>query len=273
MMEVSSEKCIGCGACLKDCTVRDIKMVDGKAVMKNTNCFNCGHCIAVCPTNAITMDTYDMNEVVEYAKEAFDIAPETLMNFIKFRRSVRQFTPRPVEADKINQIIEAGRFTQTGINLQDVSYVVVKDQIQALRALTHESLRDIGQHILDHVTPETMGYVRYAKLWVKMYDAYMANPDGPDRLFFNAPALIVVTATSEVNGALAASNMELMTNALGLGTFFSGFLARAAKDNAPIRDFLGIEAGKELVACLVVGYPDVTYKRTVPRKKADVSWI
>ena len=42
-------------------------------------------------------------------------------------------------------------------------------------------------------------------------------------------AVIIVTANSEVNGALASSNMELMTNALGLGTFFSGFFVRAAQ--------------------------------------------
>ena len=93
-----------------------------------------------------------------------------------------------------------------------------------------------------------------------------------DKLFFNAPAVIVVTANSEVNGALASSNMELMTNALGLGTFFSGFFVIAAQDNKKIMDLLGVKEGKKIVTCMVIGYPDVKYFRTVPRKEADISW-
>ena len=43
-------------------------------------------------------------------------------------------------------------------------------------------------------------------------------------MFFNAPAVIFVTSPNAFNGGLASSNMELMTDALGLGTFFSGFI-------------------------------------------------
>ena len=67
--------------------------------------------------------------------------------------------------------------------------------------------------------------------------------------------------------------MELMTDALGLGTFFSGFLLIAAKDNKEILDLLNIKDSKELISCLVIGYPDVKYQRTVPRKDAVINWI
>ena len=72
---------------------------------------------------------------------------------------------------------------------------------------------------------------------------------------------------------LASSNMELITNALGLGTFFSGFSIVAAKDNKHILDFLGVNSSDELLSCLVIGYPDVKYKRTVPRKDAVINWM
>jgi nitroreductase/NAD-dependent dihydropyrimidine dehydrogenase PreA subunit len=272
MMTVNKEKCIGCGLCVKDCIVRDISLVDNKATMKNKNCFKCGHCIAVCPKDAITMDDYNMDDVKEYAKETFDISPENLLNFIQFRRSVRHFKAKEVETEKLLKIIEAGRFTQTGINIQDVSYIVVQDNLEKLKELTLLSLKNIGEHMLENMTPETKMHESYARLWIKMYVDYKENPNSKDRLFFNAPAIIVVTANSPVNGALASSNMELMTNALGLGTFFSGFLARAAKDNKAIKDFLQIEDGKEVVTCLVLGYPDIKYSRTVPRKDANISW-
>lgn len=272
MMTVDKELCIGCGACVKDCFPADIVMEDGQAKINNVTCFECGHCIAVCPTNAITTDRYDMDEVKEYSKENFDIEADNLLNFIKFRRTIRQFKNKEVEVEKINQIIEAGRFTQTGSNRQDVGYVVVKDQLPELKALTFESLKDIAEHMLANLTRETMIYKRYAEMWIHMYEAYKEDPKN-DKLFFNAPVVIVVTANSEVNSVLASSNMELMTNALGLGTFFSGFFTRAAKDHEGIRNMLGIKKGREIGTCMVIGYPDVTYKRTAPRKSAKVTWL
>lgn len=272
MITIDQNKCIGCGECVADCTVRDIKIVDGKAEPQNKNCFSCGHCIAVCPVDAVLMDEYNMEDVKAYDKESFDISPENLLNFIQFRRSVRRFKKQTVDHEKILKIIEAGRFTQTGTNSQDLSYIVVEDKVQELRALTLESLNNLGEYLLANITPETSGYTKYAKMWVHNYKKYQKDPNCRDLLFYDAPVLIVVTANSGVNGALASTNMELMTNALGLGTFYSGFLARAAKDNKKIHDLLGIEEGKELVTCLVVGYPDVAYHRTVPRKNAVISW-
>lgn len=67
--------------------------------------------------------------------------------------------------------------------------------------------------------------------------------------------------------------MQLMVDALGLGTFFSGFLQIATQDNQEILDLLGIKDSKQIVSCLVIGYPDVKYKRTVPRKTANINWI
>lgn len=272
MMNVNTEKCIGCGLCVKDCFARDIELVDGKAKIKNIACFKCGHCIAVCPKEAVSTDEYNMEEVKNYNKEEFSIEPETLMNFIKFRRTVRQFKDKAVEEDKLSKIIEAGRFTQTGSNTQGVSYIVVREKLQELKELTLESLKNIGEAMLSNLTPETMVYKRYAEMWVDMYKEFKDNPNGKEKLFFNAPAVIVVVADSPVNGALASSNMELMTNALGLGTFFSGFFVRASQANNKIVDFLEVPAGKQIVTCMVIGYPDVKYSRTVPRKDANILW-
>lgn len=272
MMNVDTQKCIGCAQCVKECFPGDIKMVDSKAKIRNITCFKCGHCIAVCPVNAISTDEYNMDDVAEYSKEKFDIEPENLLNFIKFRRSIRQFKAQDVETEKLSKIIEAGRFTQTGSNMQDVSYIVVKDNLEKLKELTYESLKNIAEYMLANLTPETAPYKRYAQMWISMHKQYHESFTKIDKLFFNAPSIIVVTANSNVNGALASSNMELMTNALGLGTFFSGFFVRAAKENKEIMDLLEIPEGKEIVTCMVIGYPGVKYQRTVPRKDADITW-
>lgn len=271
-MKVDAEKCIGCGQCVKDCFPKDIEIVDGKAKINNETCIKCGHCIAICPKDAVSTDEYNMKDVKNYDKEEFEVDADNLLNFIKFRRTIRQFKNKEVEREKISKIIEAGRFTQTGSNMQDVSYIVVREGLEELKALTFESLKKMGENMLANLTPETMIYKRYAEMWIKMYEEHQENPKENDKLFFNAPAVIIVIANSPVNGALASSNMELMTNALGLGTFFSGFFVRAAQENKKIMDFLGINEEKQIATCMVVGYPDVKYLRTVPRKEADIFW-
>ena len=257
MFRVNKEKCIGCSQCVKDCPVSTISLVDNKAEINNERCFKCGHCIAICPVEAVSTDDYNMEDVIPYDNDSFTVEADNLLNFIKFRRSVRRFKDKEVEKEKIEKIIEAGRFTQTSTNSQDV----------------YESLKIKGEAILANLTPQTAHLERYARMWVASYEMYKQDPVKNDKIFFNAPVAIFVASPNNVNAGLASSNMELITNALGLGTFFSGFSIVAAKDNQPILDLLGLDSSDELLSCLVIGYPNVKYQRTVPRKDAVVNWI
>lgn len=273
MFKVDREKCISCTQCIQDCPTRVISLKDGKAEINNDGCIKCAHCVAVCPVEAVSTDDYNMDEIKPYNKDTFTVEAENLLNFIKFRRSVRRFKNKPVEKEKLEQIIEAGRFTQTSTNSQDVSYTVVTDKLDKLKELAYSSLKKKGEYILANLTPETEHLKRYANMWIHSYNQFKEDPLKNDRIFFNAPSVIFVTTPNPINGGLASSNMELMTDALGLGTFFSGFLLIASKDNKEILDLLGIKDGNTIVSCLVIGYPDVRYKRTVPRKEANVNWI
>lgn len=49
---IISEKCDGCGVCLRTCKEAAIKILDGKAVVDYTKCVYCGECIRVCPIGA-----------------------------------------------------------------------------------------------------------------------------------------------------------------------------------------------------------------------------
>ena len=105
MFNVNKEKCIGCSQCVKDCPVSDISLVDNKAEINNERCFKCGHCIAICPVEAVSTDDYNMEEVIPYDKAKFTVDAENLLNFIKFRRSVRRFKNKEVEKEKIEKIV------------------------------------------------------------------------------------------------------------------------------------------------------------------------
>ncbi|MFC1930097.1 4Fe-4S binding protein [Chloroflexota bacterium] len=57
--QVDSEKCNGCGLCLKPghcgLEMRAIGMVDGKAFVNEAQCVGCETCASLCPVNAITI--------------------------------------------------------------------------------------------------------------------------------------------------------------------------------------------------------------------------
>lgn len=277
MISINSEKCIGCGLCVKDCQCSDIKIIEGKAHPLHKSCLSCGHCIAVCPQNAVDIDEYDMNEVIAYCKGEFNIEPEKVLNSIKYRRSIRQFTDKSVEKDKLAQIIEAGRFTPSGGNRQPLSFVVVQDKMSQLTKLTLDVLNDMAcNYVPNEDDPLDSQKKRYSVMWKMMHRQY--NKYGKDILFFNAPAIIIVLSDKNlsfnpyVDGGLAAANMQTMAAALDLGVCFNGFFTFASHDKK-LREFLNISDNKAVVTSLLLGYTNNKYYRTVPRKKAEINWV
>ncbi len=63
--EVDSEKCIGCGQCVKNCRFNAIKVVDGVAQPNYYLCEGCGVCQISCPNDAIKMVPAD-NGLIRY---------------------------------------------------------------------------------------------------------------------------------------------------------------------------------------------------------------
>lgn len=260
MVTIDTESCIGCGACVKDCIASNLYMENGKATVRSA-CFSCGHCVAVCPQNACALPSYDMADVEAYDDASFRLAPKNVLHAIKFRRSVRQYQQKPVPQDVLERVIQAGRYTETAVNVQDVEFFVVQQRMQEYKPLAYEGWLTYTQS--DDNVP---------KNYQSIYENYKKDPVAGDRLFYHAPAVIVVCSNNPVNGALAAANMETMAVALGLGMLVSGQLTRAVNADDRLQAWLGIK-GKSAVTNLLVGYPAVTYHRTAPRKPATVHYL
>jgi NAD-dependent dihydropyrimidine dehydrogenase PreA subunit len=53
-MMINSDKCTGCGFCVRDCPVNAVRLVKRKAVIAIDACTHCGVCLRVCEEAAIT---------------------------------------------------------------------------------------------------------------------------------------------------------------------------------------------------------------------------
>lgn len=268
MVKIDNESCTGCATCVKECFPHNIDIKNGKAQLISEKCMQCGHCVAVCPVNAVEIQDFDMADVEDITSQKF--TAEELLSFIKSRRSIRQYKDRPVEQKLLREIIEAGRYTATAANRQALSFIVIENEMETFRAHVIENLAKKGRSLIaSENTPLPMK--SYAQWWIAIEDGYKKNPHEKDAIFFGAPNVILVAGDNPIDAGLAASNMELIACANKLGVLYSGFIARGA-GNEKTKKIIGVPDGKEILVALVIGYPNIQYIRSAPRKKADIIW-
>lgn len=266
MVEILKEKCIGCGQCIKECFPHCLTLINGKAHANNM-CIDCGHCYAVCPANAVCLPDQSEDGVIEFDHSKPAIDSELMLNFIKSRRSIRNYQDKKIQTQIMEHILQAGRFTPTGGNVQDVHYIFIQDNLEIFKKMVWDGLNSIIQNTeLNRTIQE-----RYRLILKNLCEAY-AGGAGEDRLFFNAPALLMVLSNSALNGGLASSNIELMANAEGLGVLYSGFIQMAINANPDVCEYLKIQP-EQIKSCMLIGYPNVSFRRTVPRKPTSIRWM
>lgn len=253
-IKTDKELCIGCGRCINDCVAEKIKLVNGKAEFMFERCIQCGHCFAVCPVNAITMTNFEYAEHIPTVNmNEFD--SDKLLLAMKSRRSVRRFKDEDVSDELIEKIIEAGRYCPTATNAQDVSFTVIRNK-------------------LPEIEKEAVKIFRSAQKTEMPFSKYIKHASIDDSFFFKgAKVVIAVNAKDATNAALASSYMELMAESLGLGVFYSGFLIGVTKFCPDIASMLETRQDHSPVTALVIGWPDVEYKRIPPRNKAEINYI
>lgn len=244
---IEKEKCIGCGNCVKDCVSGFLKLENGKAVVGTAGCIGCGHCYAVCPTEAVSMPEMETDNGEYISFSEFD--SDRLLQAMKSRRTVRRFQSREVEPEKVEMILEAGRYCPTAANVQDVAYTILGSRQDEIEAICVNLFRK--------------GIGAAGKV-----SAMARNICIDDRYFFKgAPLVIVVSAKSKGNANLASSYMEIMAESLSLGVLYSGFFIACSSISGKVRKLLQLPAGHKAVTCMVIGYPEVKHHRIPGRKK------
>lgn len=158
-----------------------------------------------------------------------------ILDAIKNRRSVARFESTKIEEDKVEAILEAGRWAPSWINRQPWNFIVIKEQG------TKEQLSE--------VVPTT--FVQGLR---------------------EAPVCIAVTVSTNEDpyhyvedGAAATQNMALAAYSLGLHSSWVGvYDSKNAKNSAEskVKEILGIPKEYRVVSILPIGY----VKNEIPKK-------
>ena len=276
---VDPERCQMCGLCIQVCP-RDI-FVEGSKIAQTIEpdrCYYCGHCKALCPENALYFPAVPEEDFEPTLAAAERPNPDRLLLQFRSRRTTRHFRPDAVEREKLEKIIQAGRYAPTGHNNQAVQYLIVQSS-QALAKLKEQTIKALAALVNELEKSTETAREKQGSSPSGNKKKVEAAQRGQDLLFYNAPVLMIChTDPSQASFpawdvSLATMQMLLMAEALELGTCLNGALVRAIEYSAELRSALPIPAEREIPVCFMVGYPALNFLRTVYRQPVQVAWV
>ncbi|HBE78901.1 MAG TPA: ferredoxin [Firmicutes bacterium] len=263
ILQIEQTKCIQCGACAAVCPIAAITIGESgpKEEANIEFCIHCGHCVAVCPNAALDNQESTLKNQVKIQKELSWDA-EQASQFLRSRRSIRNYRPEQVPKEKLLQLLDVARFAPTGGNSQGISFRVIS-----------------GQENLHKLTAATLDWLRQEAGFGNTDRFIQAFNEGKDPILRNAPHLIVALCCREFaeigrsNAAFSLAYAELFAPTIGLGTCWAGFLQHCAFSGyAPLLGALNLPADLTVAGALMVGYPLFRYHRLVDRNPLKVSW-
>ena len=167
------------------------------------------------------------------------------MDISKMRVTVRKFSQKPVEEEKIEKILEAGRWSPTAVNAQPQRIIVLN---------TPENLAKVKEFC-------SFGYdQKYVDLSKECDD----KENGKINLYYGAPLVLFVSYdktacwthpysggnSGATDATIVATHMMLEAVSLGLGTAWISFF-----DENKARELLRLPEHWQPICMLYVGYP------------------
>ena len=194
-----------------------------------------------------------------------------MLEFIKSRRSTRTFLEKPVEREKIEAIIEAGRYAPSGGNNQSTHFLVITNQ----DVLRH--LASLAQELFAEMTASEITYPSLA--------GSIRNSKKGGYVFHHHAPVLVLTANrigydnNMADCACALENMMLMANFLDLGSCWIKqlkWLNRSPRMVEALRE-IGLLENEIVLGGAAFGYPNtktgLPNREPLARKGNPVSYI
>lgn len=271
LITIDPQKCNRDELCVKACPTRVIRMASPDEVPEPTEdfedyCLACGHCVAVCPTAALSLNWLDPEKCLPLRKE-YALTSEKAEQFLRTRRSIRNFKDKPVERQKLAKLLEMACFAPSAKNNQPWHWTVIENQteVRRLAGMVIDWMRSVIEQYPGKA--EQSGFIRVVSAW----DA------GEERICRGAPHVMVVHGDKDYafgaeDCALALSYLELFAPTLGLGSCWGGYFYSAANAYPPLFEALGLPADHRAFGAVMVGYPRLKYQRSPLRKEPQVNW-
>lgn len=169
---------------------------------------------------------------------------------IKTRRSTRKFQAKPVELEKLQTIVDAGRFGPTGGNCQSNHFFVISNP-------------EILKKLVELVQSAFAKMELREDLYKSLQNSIRLSQKGNYVFNYNAPALIVVASQKEYGNnmadvACAVENMMLAANELDLGSCYINQL-KWLNEDPTLLEYLrgfGLREDERVYASVAIGYAD-----------------
>jgi nitroreductase/NAD-dependent dihydropyrimidine dehydrogenase PreA subunit len=273
IITVNKNECTQCNACVESCPVSLFENNTLGEIFPSINeanesrCIYCGHCESVCPSNAL------VHKLSDQALKSNDsvirnISSEELGSYFKSRRSIRQFKPKPVAQQTLEQVLDVVRYAPTGTNRQMNQWVIISDSIiiKKLSELTINWMR-----IVCRANVEMANRIGMPRI-------ISAHEKGMDIICRNAPCIAITYTLSSYPGGvkdavIAASHLELLLPSFGLGGCWAGYLMIALQNSTEMKKLIGLDDNFTIHASLMIGYPKYQYAKVPARNSVNVKWL
>jgi len=177
-----------------------------------------------------------------------------IIKAIKERRSVRAYEDKPVEKEKINELIECAKWGPSAKNEQKWHFTVITNK---------EVMKKVSEMRIQAETDKNSSMMQRAET--------MEDP-----VLYNAPLYIAITAPedykwADLDGTIAAHDMVLAAHSLVLGSCYIGTV-KILEDKKEFKELLQVPEGHKFIISVVFGYAKEE-PEPKPRNEDVVSWI
>ncbi|MFW9825625.1 MAG: nitroreductase family protein [Candidatus Thorarchaeota archaeon] len=182
-----------------------------------------------------------------------------MLLFIKGRRSIRSFKKTPIPKEKIEMILEAGRWAPSAVNSQPWKFLVITNK-EKVREIAKTGLGGLilkrAPVIIGVVSDKVPSKINLSEIENGL-STYAGDPNKLES---------TISMTRYLSCGLAIMNMLLMIHSLGMGACCVG-----AIDRDIAKKVIGLEENEILVLLISVG--DIKKNITKPSLRNELKAI